>query len=221
MIGVSAIDEAARVGELVFANHPSRAAEVLEVVATAGALLKGHFVLQGGDHSDFFLRFARLTRDDGVAERIAGLMLDVAPFVPGSDFTVLCPETAGAFLGSAIARARGAALAIAKVDDRRSPTKVLRAGQVARGARVLVVNDVVTTGNSLSTLVDLARSSGGVVVGLAVFAAIRPEALQSLALRQSLPHVALLHARWQTYQRGAACPGCAREDVALPASELN
>lgn len=221
MIGVSAIDDVSRVAKLVFANHPTSAGEVLDILASAGALLEGHFVLQGGEHSDFFLRFARLTRDEGLAERVATLLLDVAPFVPAREFTVLCPETAGAFLGSAIARVRGAGLAIAEVDDRRCPVPRLRAGEIKPGMTVLVVNDVVTTGNSVSTLIDLAHSRSATVAGVAVFAAIHPEALQTLALKRRLGHAALVHARWPTHAKRAACPGCTRASVALPASELN
>lgn len=221
MIQIATIRDVAEVRELLVTSVDEVAREVLPFVATAGALLRGHFLLQGGDHSEVFLRFARLAQDQAVADRIAVLLRSVAPFVPSDPFTVLCPESAGAFLGSAIARTAGGKLAIARVNAKRCPQPALRLGTVDRDKPVIIVNDVVTTADSLRTLIEFARTAGAPVAGAVVFAAVKPAKMQQFALEQGVRWAALVHAQWRTYPLGEGCPGCAKSDVLVPAAALN
>lgn len=193
---------------------------VHQILLSSRAVLEGHFALQSGAHAEKFLRFRNLGRDrslvDEIARRIhATLDFDV------SDTVVLAPESAGFFLGEAFARIHHLKLAVAQISDRRAPRSALRSGELVRGARVLLINDVATTGGSLSTLHDLARSSGAEVAGAVVFSTLDGKAYNARLNAWGIPGRFLVEARWPTF-RPDECPRCSENKLpSFPASELN
>jgi len=193
---------------------------LFRALADTGALLRGHFGLYGGKHTEYFIRFRALSRDRELLGQVADHL--VARVEPGVA-TVIVPESAGFFLGDAIAQRLNATVAVARTDLQRRPGRTLFNGAVHRGDSVLVVNDVVTTGTSLEPLLDLAADRGATVAGVLVFGALDGPGFRAVLNRRGVPGEHLLEAgpAWQLALPDQ-CPACARGLVPLvPAAELN
>jgi orotate phosphoribosyltransferase len=194
--------------------------QVLRLIAETGALLDGHFLLQGGAHSEHFLRFALLGRSPHaigmISEQIERLL---PPLARGTQ--VLCPESAGFFLGHAMAQRLAVQPAVSAIDSRRRPTILLRTGTLIPGKPALIVNDISTTGASLDPLLQLAQQKECSIVGVAVFAAWRMDFFHQWQTRNNLRGEALVAGMWETYSAGPGCPGCAQGRPLLPAMEFN
>ncbi|WP_164010979.1 hypothetical protein [Pyxidicoccus trucidator] len=190
-------------------------------IARTGALLRGHFALQSGHHSEYFLRFSQLGWDAEALTNIAQLLLEQPPFRVNEP-TFLCSEAAGLFLGSAIARRwTGSKLAVLKMDARKRPTEVLREGVLTPGGDVVVVDDVVTQGRSLETFLKQAQMAEARVQGVLTFAVLKPDEFKARLHAAELSAGWLLEARWPTHP-AAECPLCEQDaaDLPLPAFEL-
>ena len=135
--------------------------EVLEVLEKRGAVLRGHFRLSSGRHSDVFVQKFRVFEDPRLTQRfgasIAGLFDE--PFD-----LVVSPAIGALVLGFATALEADTQFIFAeRVDERLA----LRRGfSIAPRARALVVEDVVTTGGSAREVVELVRAAGGEAVGV-------------------------------------------------------
>lgn len=192
-----------------------------DALARSGALLRGHFGLQGGRHTEYFIRFRALSREPDLLEPIVDHLL-AAVALPDAPH-VLVPESAGFFLGDSIARRLGAPLAVARTDLTRRPARALLHGELPAGAQVVVVNDVVTTGASLEPLLDLVADRGATVAAALVFGALDGTGYRSTLNRRRIPGDHLLEAseRWPM-QPAETCDVCRRGGLPLiPAAELN
>jgi len=136
---------------------------ILDVFRRAGALLEGHFLLSSGRHSPTYLQCALVLQDPRTAEDLCSRL--AGAFADEPIDTVLAPAIGGIVVAHEVARALGArALFAERQDDRMT----LRRGFALRpGERVLLVEDVVTTGGSLREIQDLARRAGAEVVAVA------------------------------------------------------
>jgi orotate phosphoribosyltransferase len=191
-----------------------------EILLKSHAVLEGHFALQSGAHAEKFLRFRNIGRDRQLVDEVARRLKSCLDFdVSGT--VVLSPESAGFFLGEAFARLNNLDLAIAQIDGRRAPIQQLRAGAISQGTRVLIVNDVATTGESLTTLHKLALSHGATVAGIVVFSTLDGRTLNARLADWGVPGRFLVEARWPTFRPGE-CPRCAETKMPpFPATELN
>jgi orotate phosphoribosyltransferase len=130
--------------------------EFLATLRRIGALKEGHFLLSSGRHSDRYIEKFDLLRQPAateaacrrIAERFAGDGIDV----------VVGPTTGGILLAFETARQLGTAAAYAERDEG-SKTRTFRRGQTfTPGARVLLVDDILTTGGAVrETLAALAQ----------------------------------------------------------------
>jgi orotate phosphoribosyltransferase len=144
-------------------GEPSRVAKML---GTPGALLDGHFELLGGLHTEHFFRFSAIARDSAALDQIAAWL---APELRTLDAdAILAPTTAGVGLGWTLATALGVPLHLATVGDDGRPSGVLGAPKLA-GKRLLLANDIVTTGNGLETLSRIVASQGADPAGACWF----------------------------------------------------
>lgn len=131
---------------------------VAEWLALPGALRSGHFELLSGLHSDRFLAFSRICDEDGALDLLASwLAPELAPLRPSA---VLAPSTAGVGLGRALSRVLGIPLQLASLNTEGRPEAVIGAPLLS-GERVLLANDVLTTGQGLEGLAQLVREGGG------------------------------------------------------------
>ena len=136
--------------------------EVLQVFRNCGALLSGHFVLSSGKHSDTYLQCALVLADPVVSER---LCRELAVQWSDSEVdTVVGPALGGVVLAYELARELGCRGIFA---ERKASVMELRRGfSIGKGERVLVAEDVVTTGGSALEVVELVKEAGGETVGV-------------------------------------------------------
>ncbi|MDA1183755.1 MAG: orotate phosphoribosyltransferase [Acidobacteria bacterium] len=138
-------------------------AAVLDRFRRVGALLEGHFRLTSGLHSAGFLQCALVLQHPREAEAcgvgIASQVRDLGAQV------VLSPALGGIVIGHEVARALGVRAMFAERQDGRLTLR--RGFAFAPGEKVLVVEDVVTTGGSTRETVEVARVAGAEVVGAA------------------------------------------------------
>jgi orotate phosphoribosyltransferase len=140
--------------------------EVLDEFRAAGALLEGHFILSSGLHSSRYLQCARVLMDASRAARLcAALAEKVKALVSSPIDLVASPAMGGVVVGYEMGRQLGVpAIFFERVDGKLA----LRRGfSIAPGARVLMVEDIVTTGLSSRECITGIHEEGGVSVGAA------------------------------------------------------
>jgi orotate phosphoribosyltransferase len=137
--------------------------EIVAALREADAIRAGHFVLTSGRHSDTYVQCARILEDPALTTRLAEAAVERLPEGLGIDL-VAAPAVGGLIIGFAVAQALGVKFIFS---EREQGSMVFRrAFAVPEGARVLVVEDVVTTGGSVAEVIDLVRQAGGEVVGV-------------------------------------------------------
>ncbi len=139
-----------------------RPEDILEALKSHGALMSGHFKLTSGRHSDTYvqkqmiLSYPRMTGALGklIAERFAQTKFE----------TVLSPAVGAILLGNAVAYAADARFVFAEREG--DKMKLRRAQALNPGERVLIVEDVVTTGGSVAEVIGCAEDAQAEVVGV-------------------------------------------------------
>ena len=187
---------------------------VAELLARPQTVCDGHYRLLSGQHADRYVRFSSLARDGEALRRIGVLLGDVV--APLGITAVLAPSTAGVALGVELSRYLGARLTLVTVDDAGRPTELL-GGRGLDSDHVLVVNDVISTGQGIRALADLARTAGADVVAGAAFLSRRshddpPVADFPIALVATLPLPS-----WDQ----EACPMCSHDEPWADGRDLN
>jgi len=137
--------------------------QILQALHDSEAIRTGHFVLTSGRHSGTYVQCARVLEDPQLTTSLAETAVERLP--EGLDIDlVAAPAVGGLIIGFAVAKALGVKFIFS---ERESGAMVFRrAFAVPAGARVLVVEDVVTTGGSVGEVVELVESAGGQVVGV-------------------------------------------------------
>src|SRR6266566_9365456 len=137
--------------------------EVLDLFRKSGALLEGHFRLTSGLHSPGYMQCALVLQQPAYAESIGRALGDRAREL--NPTVVLSPALGGIVIGHEVGRALGVRAIFA---ERQDGALTLRRGfTLDHHDRVLVVEDVVTTGGSTQETIDVARAAGATVVGAA------------------------------------------------------
>jgi orotate phosphoribosyltransferase len=137
--------------------------EVVERFRRTGALLEGHFVLTSGLHSTQYLQCALVLQHPAEAEAFGRAVAE--QFRDTGVETVAAPAIGGIIVGWEVARA----LNVRSIwTEREEGRMTLRRGFTVRpGERVLVVEDVITTGGSTRETCDALRAAGALVIGAA------------------------------------------------------
>lgn len=137
--------------------------ELPELLRLTGALLEGHFVLSSGLHSDSYIQCARLLQHPQLAEELCKkLALQLQEMAPTVD-AVLGPALGGVLVAHEVARALRVRAIFA---ERENGALSLRRGfTIEPGERVLIVEDVVTTGLSAGETTRVVSSRGATTVG--------------------------------------------------------
>jgi len=137
--------------------------QILDEFRAADALLEGHFILSSGLRSPRYLQCARVLMDPARAERLArALAAKLPPEVAEGIDAVVSPAMGGVIIGHEMGRALNRP---AMFLERPQGTFELRRGfALDPGARVLMVEDVVTTGLSSREAIEAVRATGGDVV---------------------------------------------------------
>lgn len=178
---------------------------VLQLLRATGALLEGHFLLTSGLHSGGYVQCAKVLQypqhaealGQWIADGFRDLVVDV----------VMSPAIGGIIIGQEVARALAAR---ALFGEREQGVMTLRRGlELSPDERVLVVEDVTTTGGSVREIIHLVQERQGVVVGVGTI-------LDRSGGRVdfSVPHHALATLTLQTYPPNA-CPLCQQGSQAI------
>ena len=140
--------------------------EVLAEFRAAEALLEGHFILSSGLHSPRYLQCARVLMDGARAERLArALAAKLSLEVRESIDAVVSPAMGGVIIGHEMGRALGVPAMFVERPD--GSLRLRRGFALKSGARVLMVEDVVTTGLSSREAIKAIGEAGGSVVAAA------------------------------------------------------
>lgn len=140
--------------------------ELDSLLESSGAILRGHFLLSSGRHSDLYFEKFRILEDPAVlgalCARIASHFQAAAP----QPNLVAGPTTGGIIVAFEVARQMG--MKALYVESEAGTKRLRRGARVPPGARVLVVDDVLTTGLSVRETMGVVGAEGGDVVGVGV-----------------------------------------------------
>ena len=140
----------------------NRSNKILQLMEQTGALLKGHFLLTSGLHSEFYMQCALLLRFPEHASYAGGLISDRVRVLDPE--IIAAPAIGGLIIGHEVARSLGLPFIFC---ERESGKMVLRRFPVPEGKRVIVVEDVITTGGSVREVGELLQEKGCEWVGSA------------------------------------------------------
>jgi orotate phosphoribosyltransferase len=185
--------------------------DVLDLFGKAGALLEGHFRLTSGLHSERYLQSALVLQYPEFADTLGHELAERTRHLQPT--AVLAPALGGIVIGQEVARSLGTRALFA---ERQDGALTLRRGfTLGPVDRVLVVEDVITTGGSTIETARVAEAQGAHVVGAAAIVD-----RSGGASRLELPLQALVRLDVPTYSPDA-CPLCARGvPVVKPGSRL-
>jgi orotate phosphoribosyltransferase len=135
-----------------------------ELLESSGAVLRGHFLLTSGRHSDvYFEKFRVLERPDV----LSALCTEIASHFRDKGVELVAgPTTGGIIIAFEVARQMG--LPAVYVESEDGKKKLRRGAQIAPGTRVLVVDDVLTTGTSIREVLQVLREHEAEAVGVGV-----------------------------------------------------
>ncbi len=140
--------------------------EILDEFRAAGALLEGHFILSSGLRSAQYLQCARVLMDPKRAERLCAALAEKVRDEIGGEFDlVVSPAMGGVIVGYEMGRQLGCpAIFFERVEG---ALQLRRGFEIPKGARCLMVEDIVTTGLSSRECIAGIRDHGGEVAGAA------------------------------------------------------
>ena len=172
--------------------------DVLTLLHKTGALLQGHFRLSSGLHSPNYVQCALLLEHPRNAKAIGEALAAHVRSIRAEK--VVAPALGGVIIGYTVAEALDLPFVFT---ERKEGAMTLRRGfRINRGERVLIVEDVVTTGKSTKEAAKVVADRGGLVFG---FASILNRSGKANPF--DAPYESLLALDLQTYEE-AACPLC-------------
>jgi orotate phosphoribosyltransferase len=196
------------------------AARTEELFRASGALVDGHFQLKSGRHSERYLEKFLVLQDPAVTGELCGLWAARYRDIDGASTAdvVAGPTTGGIILAFETARQlRVRGIFAEEVTDADGSTRreFRRGFRIEPGERVLLVDDILTTGGSLLAMLPAVEATGGEIVGCHVLVD-RGGGLATLTSPVT-GRVYPLSALWTldvpTYEPGAdGCPGCREGD---------
>lgn len=138
--------------------------KTLDLLKKSDALLEGHFLLSSGKHSDRYIQCAKLIENPAYCEEVAKIIADNLREAGINTDLCVGPAMGGVIISYEVARALGVhAIFTERVDNEMT----LRRGfQIKEDTKVIIVEDVITTGKSSFETVDVIRDYGAEVVAL-------------------------------------------------------
>jgi orotate phosphoribosyltransferase len=200
---------------------------VEQIYKDAGALLEGHFILSSGNHSNRYLQSAKVLEDPKRAEMLA---TELAEQIRSSGLkidTVCAPALGGVLAGYELARALGARSIF--VERKEGQMELRRGFEVRSGERVLVCEDIITTGGSAMEAAEVLGELGADVIAFAALAnrgfcqrqGSITDAKPECKLPREIPLFALADFTFAMYTP-EECPMCAKGSEAVkPGSRGN
>lgn len=197
-------------------DEAATARRVQELFDAAGGYRQGHFKLKSGRHSDRYVEKFQVLQWPAAVTELCRMVLDEAEHTAGPDIDVVIgPTTGGVILAYEVARQLGVRGIFAEQEagPDGTPRRALRRGfRIEPGERVLLVDDVVTTGASLAEMVPLIEAAGGELQATVVLVdrSGRLSEVISPVSGRRYPAEALWTLDLPTYEpKPESCPGCA------------
>jgi orotate phosphoribosyltransferase len=137
--------------------------EILKIFESTGALLNGHFLLTSGRHSDKYFQCAKVLQYPEYTSQVCSV---ISKFFEKFEIdTVIAPAMGGIIVGYEVARQLGKRSIFT---ERENNLMTLRRGfSLSENEKVLVCEDVVTTGGSVFEVIEIVKSFGAKVIGVA------------------------------------------------------
>ena len=142
--------------------------DVAQTYKDAGALLEGHFILSSGNHSNRYLQSAKVLEDP---KRAALLASELARMIQKSSIqidTVCAPALGGVLAGYELARALDVRSIF--VERKEGKMELRRGFEVNKGEKILICEDIITTGGSAMEAAEIIEELGAEVVAFAALA---------------------------------------------------
>ena len=136
--------------------------DILEIFKKTGALLEGHFLLTSGRHSNMYFQCAKVLQYPEYTEQVCKIIVDY--FKDYKIDTVISPAMGGIIVGQEVARQLNKRSIFAEREDKKLTLR--RGFTIEPGEKILVCEDVVTTGGSVFEVIDIVKGWGGEVVGV-------------------------------------------------------
>ena len=138
--------------------------QILSIFRSTEALLDGHFVLTSGRHSASYFQCAKVLQHPEYLTAFSIMIAD--EFEPQAPDLVISPAIGGVVLGTEVGTQLGCRTIFA---ERKEGNMVIRRGfHIEKGEKVLVVEDVITTGGSVREVMDLVEDAGANILGVGV-----------------------------------------------------
>jgi orotate phosphoribosyltransferase len=173
--------------------------EILQEFIDAKAILKGHFILSSGLHSDTYMQCARVLMNPQRSERLCYALSQKIIKQLGNNFAdiVVSPAMGGVIVGYELARQLNLTTIFC---ERVNGVFELRRGfEIIRDSRVLIVEDVITTGKSSLETFDLVHRLGGKIV--AESGLVNRSSDKNLSLEIGVPVISLLDIDVKTFDK--------------------
>ena len=135
---------------------------VLEILKEAGVLLEGHFLLTSGRHSNKYLQCAKIFKHAKYSEELCRALAE--KFADDSVDLVIGPAIGAITMAYEVSRQLGVENIFAERENGKMTLR--RNFEIKPGQRVLVVEDVVTTGGSVKEVIEIVKENGGIVAGV-------------------------------------------------------
>lgn len=176
--------------------------ELLAIFRESGALLEGHFQLTSGLHSPQYFQCARVLQYPRFTEALCGRL--ASQFRQLRIDAVIAPALGGIVVGQEVGRQLGVRTMFT---ERKDGAMQLRRGfEIQSGERILVCEDVVTTGGSVFEVMEIVRAMGGQIAGVG-YIVDRSGGKVRFDVEPDGAHCALLHMDVVSYSP-ADCPLC-------------
>jgi len=186
--------------------------EILEILAETGAIKKGHFKLTSGLHAGTYYQCARALENPHITEKMGDEI--AKKYEPDSIDVVVSPALGGIILGFAVALALGKRFVWA--ERAQGEMKFRRGFAIKPGERVLIVEDVVTTGGSVAEVARLVAAEGGKIAGVTCL--MNRGGIKTI---EDIPLKALVTVVTEAFEPDA-CPMCkAGNTIESPGSRAN
>tara|TARA_R110002096_G_scaffold22070_4_gene71237 strand:+ start:235 stop:837 length:603 start_codon:yes stop_codon:yes gene_type:complete len=146
---------------------PASPDETIELLEDYGAVEQGHFVLASGKHSGFYVKKGKLVQHPWELQKMIAQRVEAMQALGKID-VVLSPAMGGVPVGQQVGLAMHARTIYAERNPESNELELKRGFEIKPGERLLLVEDVITTGGTLLELTDFIASQGGEVAGVFV-----------------------------------------------------
>lgn len=197
-----------------------------QIYRDCGAYLEGHFLLSSKNHSQFYLQSAKVLENPKIAETLCKELAKQIQTANLQIDTICSPALGGIIAGYELARALGVRFIFTERVD--GVMSLRRGFEVHKDEKVLVCEDIITTGGSAKESANVIEKQGGIIVGFAGLAnrgfcqrfGTDTKAKKECKLPSNLPLFALADFNFEIYEP-SSCPLCETSEAIKPGSRGN